>query len=62
MCSASTGAGSARLTFTRSSHRGSGHEVPDRPESVGVEVLIDTCSIEVFAAGGLVAISDLVFF
>ena len=27
-----------------------------------VDVLVDTCSIEVFAAGGLVTISDLVFF
>jgi len=37
-------------------------EVPERPESVNVEVLLDTCSIEVFAAGGLVVITDLVFF
>ena len=37
-------------------------EVPGRPRSVDVEVLLDTCSIEVFAAGGSVVISDLVFF
>ncbi len=37
-------------------------EIPDRPASVTVEVLLDTCSIEVFAASGLVVISDLVFF
>lgn len=37
-------------------------EISERPSSVTVEVLIDTCSIEVFAAAGLVTISDLVFF
>lgn len=37
-------------------------EIPERPRSITVEVLIDTCSIEVFAAAGLVTISDLVFF
>jgi sucrose-6-phosphate hydrolase SacC (GH32 family) len=37
-------------------------EVPGEPETVHVDVLVDTCSIEVFAAGGLVTISDLVFF
>jgi fructan beta-fructosidase len=37
-------------------------EVPERPASVTVDILVDTCSIEVFAASGLVAISDLVFF
>lgn len=37
-------------------------EIPERPGSVTVEVLIDSCSIEVFAAAGLVTISDLVFF
>ncbi len=37
-------------------------EIPERPASVTVEILLDTCSIEVFAASGLVVISDLVFF
>ena len=37
-------------------------QIPDAPASVQVDVLIDTCSIEVFAADGLVVISDLVFF
>lgn len=37
-------------------------EIPERPSSVTVEILLDTCSIEVFAASGLVVISDLVFF
>ena len=37
-------------------------EVPGRPPAVTVDILLDTCSIEVFAASGLVVISDLVFF
>ncbi|MFT4293974.1 MAG: glycoside hydrolase family 32 protein [Micropruina sp.] len=37
-------------------------EIPERPSSVTVDVLLDSCSIEVFAADGLVVISDLVFF
>lgn len=37
-------------------------EVPGEPTAVQVDVLVDTCSIEVFAAGGTVTISDLVFF
>ena len=37
-------------------------EIPGRPRRVTVDVLLDTCSIEVFAADGLVVISDLVFF
>lgn len=36
--------------------------VPGEPHSVSVDVLVDTCSIEVFAADGMVTISDLVFF
>lgn len=37
-------------------------EVPGEPGTVQVTVLVDTCSIEVFAAAGMVTISDLVFF
>jgi len=37
-------------------------QIPGEPETVRVEVLIDSCSIEVFAAAGMVTISDLVFF
>ena len=36
--------------------------VPGEPDTVRVDVLVDSCSIEVFAAAGLVTISDLVFF
>ncbi|MFT3862030.1 GH32 C-terminal domain-containing protein [Micropruina sp.] len=37
-------------------------EIPGNPDTVQVDVLVDTCSIEVFAAEGMVTISDLVFF
>ena len=37
-------------------------EIPGEPETVRVDVLVDTCSIEVFAAAGMVTISDLVYF
>ncbi|MFZ1412763.1 MAG: glycoside hydrolase family 32 protein [Micropruina sp.] len=37
-------------------------DIPQAPPSVELRILVDTCSIEIFAADGLVTITDLVFF